>query len=276
MSEPLFVTRDGPILTITLDRPERRNPLSLETIRALRTAIDECDARVIVIASRGPAFSAGHDLREMRERDADFYDELFRECGELMLAIHRSSQPVIAQVQGVATAAGCQLVAACDLAVASETATFATPGVHVGLFCTTPMVEVSRAVGRKRAMRMLLTGDPIDARTAAEWGLVNDVVSAADLADATKTLARQIATASPLVVATGKRAFHANSDLDLDAAYAHAGDIMAQYSATADAKEGFAAFLEKRAPTWTGSLDDARGPGVVTGRPEPEGTSPRG
>jgi len=251
MSEPLFVIRDGPILTITLDRPDRRNPLSFETIRALQAALDDRDATVIVIASTGPVFSAGHDLREMRERDAGFYDDLFRACGDLMLAIHRTPQPVIAQVQGVATAAGCQLVAACDLAVASETATFATPGVRVGLFCTTPMVEVARAIGRKRAMQMLLTGDPIDAQTAAAWGLVNEVVPPADLAGATTALARRIATASPLVLATGKRAFHANLGLGLDAAYDHAGDVMARSSETIDAQEGFAAFLEKRPPVWT-------------------------
>ena len=250
MSEPVFVTRDGPILTITLDRPDRRNPLSLETIRALRTALDDDEARVIIIASTGPVFSAGHDLREMREREAEFYDELFRACGELVLAIHRTPQPVIAQVQGTATAAGCQLVAACDLAVASETATFATPGVRVGLFCTTPMVEVARAIGRKRAMQMLLTGDPIDAHTAAAWGLVNEVVPTAELSDATLALARRVATASPLVLATGKRAFYTNLDLGLDAAYEHAGTVMAHSSATADAQEGFAAFLEKRPPTW--------------------------
>lgn len=253
MSEPLFVTQDGPVLTITLDRPDRRNPLSLETIRALRAAMEEPGAAVIVIGSTGPVFSAGHDLREMRERDEAFYDELFQECGELMLAIHRAPQPVIARVQGVATAAGCQLVAACDVAVASDTATFATPGVRVGLFCTTPMVEVARAVGRKRAMLMLLTGDPIDAATAADWGLVNTVVPPAQLADATTALAQRIAGASPLVLATGKRAFHANLDLGLDAAYDQAGGVMARCSSTADAQEGFAAFLEKRAPTWTGA-----------------------
>ena len=252
MSEPLFVTRDGPILTITLDRPDRRNPLSLETIRALHGALHDDAAHVIVIASTGSAFSAGHDLREMRERDAEFYDELFRACGELMMAIHRTPQPVIAQVQGVATAAGCQLVAGCDLAVASETATFATPGVRVGLFCTTPMVEVARAVGRKRAMQMLLTGDPIDAHTAVAWGLVNEVVPAAELAAATTDLATRIATASPMVLATGKRACHANLDLDLDDAYAHAGEVMARSSETADAQEGFAAFIEKRSAVWTG------------------------
>ena len=251
MSEPLFVTRDGPVLTITLNRPDRRNPLSLETIRALRAALDAGDAAVIVLASTGPVFSAGHDLREMRERDEAFYDELFRECGELMLAIHHAPQPVIAQVQGVATAAGCQLVAACDLAVASENATFATPGVRIGLFCTTPMVEVARAIGRKRAMAMLLTGDPIDAATAAEWGLVNVVVPEAEIAGTTMALAKRIATASPFVLATGKRAFHTNLDLDLAAAYDQAGDVMARCSSTPDAQEGFAAFLEKRTPTWT-------------------------
>lgn len=253
MSEPLFVTRDGPVLTITLNRPDRRNPLSRETIRALRAALDAGDAAVIVLASTGPVFSAGHDLREMRERDEAFYDELFRECGELMLAIHHAPQPVIAQVQGVATAAGCQLVAACDLAVASENATFATPGVRIGLFCTTPMVEVARAIGRKRAMAMLLTGDPVDAATAAEWGLVNVVVPDAELAETTMALAKRIATASPLVLATGKRAFHANLDLDLAAAYEQASGVMARCSSTPDAQEGFAAFLEKRTPTWTGS-----------------------
>lgn len=253
MSDPLFVTPNGPVLTITLNRPDRRNPLSLETIRALRAALDQADATVIVIASTGPVFSAGHDLREMRERDEAFYEELFRECGELMLAIHHAPQPVIAQVQGVATAAGCQLVAACDLAVASETATFATPGVRIGFFCTTPMVEVARAVGRKRAMQMLLTGDPVDAVTAAAWGLINHVVPETDLIESTMVLAQRIATASPLVLATGKRAFHVNLDLDLDAAYDQAGEVMTRCSSTADAQEGFAAFLEKRRPAWTGS-----------------------
>ena len=251
MGEPVLVTHDGPVQTVTLNQPERRNPLSLETIIALRAAVDDSDAAVIVIASTGPAFSAGHDLREMSGRDPEFYDELFRTCGELMMAIHRLPQPVIASVQGIATAAGCQLVAACDLAVASEAARFATPGVRVGLFCTTPMVEVARVVGRRRALQMLLTGEPIDAPTAAAWGLVNEVVAADRLADRTRELALHIATASPLVLATGKRAFYDNLEPGLPDAYDHAGGVMAASSGTDDAQEGFAAFLQKRRPTWT-------------------------
>ena len=252
MGEPVVVTRDGPVQTVTLNQPERRNPLSLETITALRGAISGSDAAIIVIAATGPAFSAGHDLREMSSREPEFYDELFRACNDLMLAIHLLPQPVIASVQGIATAAGCQLVAACDLAIASETARFATPGVRVGLFCTTPMVEVARVVGRKRAMQMLLTGEAIDARTAADWGLINEVVPADRLASRTYELAAQIATASPLVLATGKRAFYDNLEPGLRDAYDHAGGVMAASSGTDDAQEGFAAFLEKRTPIWTG------------------------
>lgn len=253
MDEPVVTRRDGPVLTVTLNRPERRNPLSLETITALRDAFDDADATVIVVASTGPAFSAGHDLREMSDRDPGFYDALFAACGELMMTIHRVPQPVIASVQGIATAAGCQLVAACDLAIASDTARFATPGVRIGLFCTTPMVEVARVVGRKRALQLLLTGEPIDAPTAAAWGLINEVVPADRLADRTAALAHQIATASPLVLATGKRAFYANLEPRLDDAYTHAGAIMAANAGTDDAREGFAAFLEKRTPNWTGA-----------------------
>jgi enoyl-CoA hydratase/carnithine racemase len=252
MDVPVLVDRDGPIQTITLNQPERRNPLSLETIGALRAALSGSDAAVIVIASTGAAFSAGHDLREMRQRDSAFYDELFGACGELMMAIHHLPQPVIASVQGIATAAGCQLVAACDLAVASDAARFATPGVRVGLFCTTPMVEVARAVGRKRALQLLLTGEPIDAATAADWGLINEVVPADRLAERTRELAGQIATSSALVLATGKRAFYDNIEPGLADAYHHAGGIMAASSGTKDAQEGFAAFLKKRAPIWTG------------------------
>lgn len=252
MNEPVLVTRAGSVTTVTLNRPERRNPLSLETITALRGALGDADAAVIVIAATGPAFSAGHDLREMSSRDPEFYGELFDACGALMLAIHRLPQPVIACVQGIATAAGCQLVAACDLAIASETARFATPGVRVGLFCTTPMVEVARAIGRKRAMQMLLTGEPIDAHTAAAWGLVNEVVPADRLVARADRLAAQIATASPAVLATGKRAFYDNLEPGLPAAYDHAGAIMAASATTDDAQEGFAAFLGKRAPAWSG------------------------
>lgn len=251
MSEPVLVTRDGSVMTVTLNRPDRRNPLSLEMITALRRAISDADAVVIIIAATGPAFSAGHDLREMSSRDPEFYTELFDACGDLMLAIHRLPQPVIACVQGIATAAGCQLAAACDLAIASDTARFATPGVRVGLFCTTPMVEVARSVGRKRAMQMLLTGEPVDAQTAAAWGLVNEVVPADQLVERTRQLAAQIATASPLVLATGKRAFHDTLDGQLTDAYDHAGTVMAASAAADDAQEGFAAFLDKRTPIWT-------------------------
>ncbi len=252
MSEPVLVSRDGPVLTITLNRPESRNPLSLDTITALRAAVQDDDATVIVIAATGPAFSAGHDLHEMSSRDDAFYAELVAACNDLMLAIHGLPQPVIASVQGIATAAGCQLVAACDLAIASETARFATPGVRIGLFCTTPMVEVARSIGRKRALQMLLTGEPIDARTAADWGLVNEVVPAERLAERTHELATRIATASPPVLATGKRAFYDNLEPGLPDAYDHAGAIMAASASTQDAQEGFAAFLEKRVPSWSG------------------------
>ena len=174
------IETDGPVARITLANPQRRNALSLELMVALTEALlklgEQTDIGVVVIAAEGPAFSAGHDLSEMIDREAPFYDDLFEACTELMDAVHAVPQPVIAEIAGVATAAGCQLVAACDLAVASSEATFATPGVRIGLFCSTPMVPISRAVGRKRAMEMLLTGEPIDAATAAEWGLVNRVV----------------------------------------------------------------------------------------------------
>ena len=253
MEDLVLVDRDGPVLTVTLNRPDRRNPLSFEMIAALRKAILDADATVIVLASTGPVFSAGHDLKEMTDREPAFYDALFRACAELMLAIHEVPQPVIAQVQGVATAAGCQLVAACDLAVAAASARFATPGVRIGLFCTTPMVEVARAVGRKRAMQMLLTGDFVDADTALDWGLVNQVVPDDILAGATGELARRIANASPSTLAVGKRAFYANLDHGLAGAYDHASPIMAANASDADAQEGFRAFLERREPVWTGS-----------------------
>jgi enoyl-CoA hydratase/carnithine racemase len=238
-----------------LNRPERRNALSLEVmvemLRALDTVADDEVTRVLVIEGRGPAFSAGHDLTEMTEqRRADFYEELFSTCVRLMTRIHELPQPVIAKVHGVATAAGCQLVAACDLAVAAETATFATPGVNIGLFCSTPMVPVARTIGRKRALEMLLTGEMIDAETACAWGLVNRVVPAAQLDDAVDTLARKIASASPYVVALGKLAFYAQDQLPEEAAYAIASPVMVANAQADDAQEGMRAFLEKRAPQW--------------------------
>ena len=240
---------------LVLNRPERRNALSLavmvEMLRALETVADDEATRVLVIEGRGPAFSAGHDLTEMTEhREAGFYEELFSTCVSLMTRIHELPQPVIAKVRGVATAAGCQLVAACDLAIASETATFATPGVNIGLFCSTPMVPVARAIGRKRALEMLLTGEMIDARTACEWGLVNRVVAADRLDAEVDGLARRIAIASPYVVALGKRAFYAQDQLPEAAAYAIAGPAMVTNAQADDAHEGMRAFLEKRAPQW--------------------------
>jgi enoyl-CoA hydratase/carnithine racemase len=246
----------GPAAVVTLDRPEKRNALSLalmqELIAALRSASGTPGVRAIVLAGAGPAFSAGHDLSEMIGREREFYDRLFDVCTELMETIHRLPQPVIAKVHGMATAAGCQLVAACDLAIAAEEARFATPGVKIGLFCSTPMVPVSRAVGRKRALELLLTGEPIDAATAADWGLVNRVVPADQLDRAVHELVDAVARSSPLTVGVGKEAFYEQIDLDEHGAYEHTKGVMASNSLAADAQEGMCAFLEKRSPTWTG------------------------
>jgi enoyl-CoA hydratase/carnithine racemase len=254
--EHVLVRRDGPEARITLNRPEKRNALSLELMRELIVALAETsadpEARAIVIAGAGPAFSAGHDLGEMVGRDAAFYDQLFEVCTELMDAVHRVPQPVIARVHGVATAAGCQLVAACDLVVAAEGASFATPGVKIGLFCSTPMVPISRSIGRKRALELLFTGEPIDARTAADWGLVNRVVPAERLDDAVADLVASIARSSPLTVGIGKEAFYAQIDRDEHRAYEHTKAVMAANAQTTDAQEGMGAFLEKRPPAWTG------------------------
>jgi enoyl-CoA hydratase/carnithine racemase len=246
------VHEDGTVTELTLDRPDKRNALSLELMRELRAAVESATGAVIVIAGAGPCFSAGHDLSEMVGRDAAFYDALFEECTVLMEALHRAPQPVIAKVHGVATAAGCQLVAACDLAVAEEGARFATPGVKIGLFCSTPMVPVTRAIGRKRALQLLLTGEMIDAPTAASWGLVNTVVPVDQLDATVAGLAAQIAAASPVTIGIGKTAFYDQVDLPEAEAYALTRDVMARNAAERDAQEGIAAFLEKRAPVWTG------------------------
>ena len=200
----------------------------------------------------GKAFCSGHDLSQLTGRDINEYRRIFDVCSELMLKVQGIPQPVIAEVQGIATAAGCQLVAACDLAVAAEEAAFATPGVKIGLFCTTPMVALTRAIGRKRALQMLLTGELIDALTAAEWGLVNQVVPQAELATATARLAAKIADASSLVVSIGKQAFYTQIDLDQPKAYAYAKEVMSMNALAADAQEGISAFLAKRAPRWSG------------------------
>jgi enoyl-CoA hydratase/carnithine racemase len=248
----LTVDQHDRVTRIVLNRPERRNALSLslmeQMLAALRALTDETE--VVVVEANGPVFSAGHDLSEMVERDAAFYDQLFAVCTELMLAVHGIPQPVIAKVDGGATAAGCQLVAACDLAIASEDAWFATPGVKIGLFCSTPMVPLTRVIGRRRALHMLLTGQPVDAPTALSWGLVNDVVPTADLDSAVDALAAQILCFSPRVVGLGKRMFYDQIDVDEEAAYERAKQVMAANAANVDAQEGISAFLEKREPVW--------------------------
>jgi enoyl-CoA hydratase/carnithine racemase len=254
--QTILVAHEGSTAHVTLNRPEKRNALSLELmqelIESLRALGADPDLRVIVIDGAGVSFSAGHDLNELVGRELPFYQRLFEVCTELMEAIHRVPQPVIAKVHGVATAAGCQLVAACDLAVASEDARFATPGVKIGLFCSTPMVPLSRTVGRKRALEMLLTGDPISASTALDWGLVNRVVPNEELDGAVAELAERVARSSPVTVAIGKEAFHAQVELDEQRAYDLTKSVMSMNSLAADAQEGICAFLEKREPRWTG------------------------
>jgi enoyl-CoA hydratase/carnithine racemase len=253
----LLVARDGPAATITLNRPEKRNALSLELMEELISALEavgaDTEIRAIVVEGAGPAFSAGHDLGEMVGRDTAFYDRLFDVCTVMMEAIHRVPQPVIAKVHATATAAGCQLVASCDLVVAAEEAKFATPGVKIGLFCSTPMVPLSRAVGRKRALQMLLTGDPIDARTAADWGLVNLVVPADELDATVATMVEKIARSSPLTVGIGKEAFYRQVDESEHGAYDLMRTVMSANAQAGEAQEGMSAFLEKRPATWSGS-----------------------
>lgn len=254
--ENIQLVYDAPIATVTLNRPDRRNALSVammsELIDAFKTIGHDVETRVVILAANGPAFSAGHDLSELVGGDIISHRHVFDVCTELMTLIQSIPQPVVARVQRIATAAGCQLVATCDLAVASEEARFATPGVKIGLFCTTPMVALSRAIGRKRALQMLLTGIPISAQTAAEWGLINDVVTTDQLDEATRALALQVANASPLTNALGKQAFYSQIDLDQPKAYAYAKEVMSMNALAADAQEGMCAFLEKREPTWSG------------------------
>ena len=244
---------DG-VVRVTLNRPERRNALSLELLNELQAALadigNDAKAAAVVIEGAGPVFSAGHDLSEMVDRDPAFYAELFDRCTEVMMRIQALPQPVIAKVHGVATAAGCQLVAACDLAVAAADSRFATPGVRIGLFCSTPMVPITRAIGRKRALEMLLTGEPIDAATALNWGLVNRVVPGAQLESAVQELIAQITRYSREVIAMGKEAFYSQLDTSQAKAYAITAPIMSANAAHQDAQEGIAAFLEKRDPKW--------------------------
>jgi enoyl-CoA hydratase/carnithine racemase len=252
----LIVEEEEGLATVTMNRGEKRNPLSTAMMSALIDTLKKLgqrrEIRAVILAGAGPAFSAGHDLSELRGRDLNFYRYEFDLCAQLMQSLQNIAQPVIARVHGIATAAGCQLVATCDLAIASENAKFATPGVKIGLFCSTPMVALSRNIGRKRAMEMLLSGQPIDARTAAEWGLINRVVPESALVAETRKLAMQIVEASSLTVGIGKQAFYAQIDLDQEKAYQHTKEVMSQNAMATDAQEGIGAFLEKRKPNWCG------------------------
>jgi enoyl-CoA hydratase/carnithine racemase len=248
------------ILVLTLARPEARNSLSEAMLATLRQSVDAASAdatvRAVVIAGKGPAFSAGHDLKELTDRRSDpdggcaFTERLMRSCSAFMQSLLQCPKPVIAAVEGMATAAGCQLVATCDLAVASETARFATPGVDIGLFCSTPMVALSRNVPRKRAMEMLLLGEALSAPEAAEYGLVNRVVPAGKALDAAMDLARTVASKPPATLAIGKAAFYRQLQMPLAEAYDYVAGVMVESMLHAEAKEGIGAFLEKRTPDW--------------------------
>ena len=257
---PLLPTRSDGVLTVTMNRPEARNALSESLMRVLQLtldeAVDDASVKVIVLAAKGPAFSSGHDLKEMTahrndpDRGHAYYREVFAQCSHLMQTIVRHPKPVIAQVQAVATAAGCQLVASCDLAVASSEARFATPGVNIGLFCSTPMVALSRAVPRKSAMEMLLTGEAIAAEEAKRIGLINRVVAPADLERETQALARFIASKPTRSLKWGKQAFQHQLELSLSNAYDYVSEVMVQNMLHAEAEEGIGAFLDKRPPKW--------------------------
>ena len=261
-SPPILIAKRNGVLTVTLNRPETRNALSENLMRLLQLTLDEAvedkDVKVIVLAAKGSVFSAGHDLKELTAHRGDvdhglgFYRAIFAQCSRLMQSIVRHPKPVIAQVQGVATAAGCQLVASCDLAVASSDARFATPGVNIGLFCSTPMVALSRVVPRKAALEMLFTGEAIDAQEARRIGLVNRVVAPADLEKETDTLARYIASKPAATLKLGKLAFQHQLELGLSSAYDYVGEVMVQNMLDDEAEEGIGAFLDKRAPKWPG------------------------
>ena len=258
MSSVLTRTDSGEVAILEMARPQARNALSMELMTALIGAFEtvsrDANIKAVILRGAGPAFCAGHDLKEMRANPARaFMQQTFETCSRLMLAITRLRQPVIAEVHGIATAAGCQLVATCDLAVCAEDARFATPGVNIGLFCSTPMVALTRAVGRKVAMEMLLTGDLVDASAAKAMGLVSRVVPEAELAGATQALAAKIASKSPLTLAIGKEAFYSQAEMGLDEAYAYASRAMTRNMLARDAEEGIDAFIEKRQPVWQGN-----------------------
>lgn len=256
-AEQILLRRDEDGVSIlTLNRPQARNALSTALMAALHeelaTIASDPSIGVVVIEANGPAFCAGHDLREVREMDKNKHLDLFQQCSALMSSIVHLPKPVIAKVHAMATAAGCQLAASCDLVYAAEEARFATPGVNIGLFCSTPMVALSRAVGRKKAMEMLLSGRPISAAEAEIAGLVNAAVPAAELDATVIEMARLIASKSPLTLAIGKEAFYRQVEMPLDEAYDYASRVMAHNMAARDAEEGITAFIEKREPVWTG------------------------
>lgn len=260
--EDALVLRDDKngVTTLTLNRPAQRNCMSMSLMAALSQALSaiatDKSVRVVILAANGPVFCSGHDLKELTARRADadrgraFFVETMRQCSTMMQQIVNLPKPVIASVQGIATAAGCQLVASCDLAIAADTAKFATPGVNIGLFCSTPMVALSRNVSRKHAMEMLLTGEMIGAARAAELGLINQAVAPADLQATTRELAEKIATKSALTVAIGKEAFYNQLEKPLADAYDYTSDVMVGNMLARDAEEGIGAFIEKRQPTW--------------------------
>lgn len=252
----LLFERDGHIALVTLNRPNRRNALSLELMLELIDCLDtignDRELRSVILSAAGKVFCSGHDLGEMTGKDINGYRHIFDVCTRLMEKVQSIPQPVIAEVQGIATAAGCQLVATCDLAIAVEEAAFGTPGVKIGLFCTTPMVALTRAIGRKHSLEMLMTGEMVSATMAAEWGLVNRVVPAAQLRTETRKMAQRIAEASSLVVALGKQAFYTQIDLEQPKAYAYAKEVMSMNALAADAQEGISAFLGKRMACWAG------------------------
>lgn len=258
----LNVEIEAPLAVLTLAHPERRNALSTEMMRSVTAALRGIgaspDIRAVIVRAQGPVFSSGHDLREMTGRDLEHYRKVFEICTEMMDAIQTIPQPVVAEIDGIATAAGCQLVATCDLALASPQSRFATPGVNIGLFCSTPMVALSRCIGRKRALEMLLTGQMIDADRAAEWGLINRVVPAERLQEETRELALAIAAASRVTVSIGKQAFYHQIDLRQPEAYDYAKEVMSLNAQAADAQEGMCAFLEKRTPDWPGNRSQAQ------------------
>lgn len=261
-AHPSILLREqvGDVAVLTLNRSAARNSLSDGLIAELHAALDEIAAdtsvRAVVITANGPAFSAGHDLKELTARRADddrgraYFGQLMKACSAMMQAVVRLPKPVVAAVQGIATAAGCQLVASCDLAIASEEARFATPGVDIGLFCSTPMVALSRNVPRKQAMEMLLTGEPISAERAREIGLVNRVVPAGTERDAAIALAQQVARKSAHTIKIGKEAFYRQAEMNLADAYRFAAEVMTENMMARDAEEGIGAFIEKRMPTW--------------------------